>query len=387
MNGKYRLLTLFLACLLIAGLLSGCSRPGEKAGEPAPAQTEQEPVKEPEPAKQPEPEKKPDPQPAKQPEPVKEPEPAEEVFRNPLTGEVVDEDISKLRPYCVMINNIRVSTPPRGVKEAEMVFELMDEGGITRTQVFFMDFEGVDNVGSIRSARQYNVETALAFDAFLVHCGGSEEALNYIYSRRIQDIDAINGNYIEGTFYRDPSRSGHGSEHTLFAYGEALDACPEGLQFRREPEAGYDCTYGLLFDANAVSQCGEGAKAVHVTYSGGKTTDFTYDEATKTYTAWQYGAEYADDGVDIVPFKNVLVIDANTHLQSDGLHLTIELTGGDGWFITEGKRVAIKWYREGTDDFYHFTLEDGTPLKLGIGKTFVAVNQTGAYYNGTVEFE
>ena len=93
-----------------------------------------------------------------------------------------------------------------------------------------------------------------------------------------------------------------------------------------------------------------------------------------------------DDSGDSVPFKNVLVLYADTWLQSDGSHLSIDLSGGTGYFATEGKYVPINWYRESEDDNFHFTLEDGTPLKLNIGKTFVAVNQQGSY-NGYTEFE
>ena len=310
----------------------------------------------------------------------------EPVLTNPLTGEATQTDYTGLRPYCVMINNIVYAIQPRGVSKADIVFEEMDEGGITRTQVFFMDISQVPEVGSIRSARIYNVYTAMAFDAFMVHCGGSPEAQNYLHGYGIEDIDQYTGNYLSGTFYRDSSRGTYGSEHTLFAYGEDLAKNPEGLGYRLTHEEGYDNTYGLTFSADAANQCTESAKEIYVTYSGGKTTSFSYDEQTKAYTAYQYGGEYMDDSGDSVPFKNVLVLYADTWLQSDGSHLSIDLSGGTGYFATEGKYVPINWYRESEDDNFHFTLEDGTPLKLNIGKTFVAVNQQGSY-NGYTEFE
>ena len=371
----------------LVGAILLCAVTWLTAAKPAPA-PEPEPEPEPKPVVR---EVKPQPAPPKAPEPVveeKEPEPEPEPkFTNPLTGEAAETDMTGLRPYAVMINNISVATPPRGVSNADMVFELMDEGGITRTEVLFTDVAKAYDIGSIRSARAYNIDVALAFDAYLVHCGGSEEAKNYIYYSGVGDIDQVNGTYTGETFYRDWSRGDYGSEHTLFAYGQMLAACPDGMGLRREHYEEFDRTYGLVFDKNASAQCTSPASAIHVGYSGGKTTDFTYDASTKTYTAWQYGSEYTDNGAAAVPFKNVLVLYADTWLQSDGLHLSIDLSGGTGYFATEGKYVAINWYRSGDYDNFHFTLEDGTPLKLNVGKTFVAVNQDGYYYGGYTEFE
>ena len=70
--------------------------------------------------------------------------------------------------------------PHVGTSQSDMIMELMDEGGITRMMVFFADPENVPVIGSIRSARAYNVETALGYDAFLVHCGNSDEAIGLI---------------------------------------------------------------------------------------------------------------------------------------------------------------------------------------------------------------
>ena len=54
------------------------------------------------------------------------------VVINPLTGESVSEDISSVRPYAVMINNISVAQPQVGVSNADIMYEVLAEGGITR---------------------------------------------------------------------------------------------------------------------------------------------------------------------------------------------------------------------------------------------------------------
>ncbi len=104
------------------------------------------------------------------------------------------------------------------------------------------------------------------------------------------------------------------------------------------------------------------------------------------YTAEQYGSTYTDNGEETVYFKNVLILNADTSLQEDGLHLTIEMEGiGNGYFCCNGVYTPIQWLREDSDDCFHFSTMDGQPLSLGVGKTFVAVQQVGSY-SGTTEF-
>ena len=315
----------------------------------------------------------------------------EEVYdvtkHNPLTGELSETDISKNRPFAVMINNIYMAVPHRGVAHADMLMELMEEGGITRLMAFFMHPEEADNIGSIRSARIYNIEVARAFDAYLVHCGGSSEATDEIFNSGLEDIDQFYGHATAGTFYRDPTRMSQGYEHSLFCNGEELSKNPTALGYRLYHEE--EDRYGYRFSENAVDQCTAGdANYIYVTYDGGKQTNFQFDLSRGGYTAYQYNKEYMDDNVEPVTFENVIVMFAVTWLQQDGVHISMDLSSGEGYFATEGKYVPIRWYKNSWDDVFHFELEDGTPLQLGIGKTFICVNQYGGYgYNGTVVFE
>ena len=93
-------------------------------------------------------------------------------FSNPLTGEgQMTEQLN--RPYAVVINNIKAALPHHGVSQADMIYEILAEGGITRCLAIFTDLADVEKLGSIRSARTYFIDLAKAYDAILVHAGGS----------------------------------------------------------------------------------------------------------------------------------------------------------------------------------------------------------------------
>lgn len=73
-------------------------------------------------------------------------------YHNPLTGEGLEEDISGQRPFAVMLNNLSKALPQLGVSQADVIYEIVAEGGITRMLAVFQDIEGVGDLGSVRSA-------------------------------------------------------------------------------------------------------------------------------------------------------------------------------------------------------------------------------------------
>ena len=53
-------------------------------------------------------------------------------YVNPLTGEALSAPYDESRPYAVMINNIQVAMPQCGTSHADIMYEVLAEGGITR---------------------------------------------------------------------------------------------------------------------------------------------------------------------------------------------------------------------------------------------------------------
>ena len=118
----------------------------------------------------PEPEPEPDPVPVVEPEPVPEPDPEPEVpaGTNPLTGLPMEPEYEQNRPVAVMFNNLKAAQPQVGIAQADVIYEITAEGGITRMLGLYQTLEGVGTLGSIRSTRPYYLELALGHDALLV---------------------------------------------------------------------------------------------------------------------------------------------------------------------------------------------------------------------------
>ena len=58
--------------------------------------------------------------------------PPEPKFYNKLTGLETTEELSGIRPVGIMINNIKQATPQQGISQADVIYEVLAEGGISR---------------------------------------------------------------------------------------------------------------------------------------------------------------------------------------------------------------------------------------------------------------
>lgn len=299
------------------------------------------------------------------------------LFQNPLTGEPLDEPY-KGRPVSVVINNLKKCLPQYGISSADMIYEVETEGGITRFLAVFTDLTGVEAIGPVRSVRTFFNSIAFSYNSPVIHCGGSVKGLQAMHdiNNKLPKWDHIDQRYNGTYFYRDQQRrkQGYALEHTLFTTGEKLT---EALA-KKEYDTIYDTevSYGLQF-ADQVALSGEAANKVTVTFTGKKTTTFTLDTATGLYKASQYKKDHIDGATnEVLSYRNILVIQTPQKRENDGYYVRsyYTLTGeGEGYFACDGKIVPITWSRKSVNDPFSYTLADGTPVTLGVGKSYVAV--------------
>lgn len=354
---KYRRVTALVLALL---LLTGCG--GQAEDPPEEVQTPEPPT--------PTVSQTPTPTPSES-----EPEPAGSV--NPLTGEDMDEEQAKARPVAVMLNNITAALPQQGNGSADIIYEVVAEGGITRMLGVFQSLDGVEVIGSVRSSRPYFVELAMGLDAVYVHAGGSEDAYSSLAAWGTDHMDGVRGEYSgNGLFWRSRDRiegKHYAMEHSLVTSGESIQKYLDSSGFRLEHEE--DWTSPLRFTEDGTPEDGDPANTVLVSHYGGKATLFRYDSATKHYTVEEYGTPYIDGNTgEQVAVTNVLALRAKTADSGDSYnHMYVTLDRGDGWYACGGKVIPITWKKGGHSDPLTYTTEDGKPLELGVGKTYVNV--------------
>lgn len=299
---------------------------------------------------------------------------------NPLTGEPTEEDISRNRPVMVMLNNLKQALPQSGNSQADVIYEILEEGGITRMLAVYQDITSVEgNLGSIRSTRPYYVYLVDGLDGILVHAGGSNAAYSSMENRGITHIDALGGSG-SNLFWRDKSRlnAGVATEHTMFITASDIADFIQSSGIRTEHEDDY--SMNLTFVEDATPADGSAATVVTVPFSSYKTGEFTYDEELGKYLVSEYGAAYTDGHTgEQVSVENVLIILAEVNpIEGDSKgRIDVQMNGtGTGFFCNGGKYIPINWSRASRGSQYVFTAMDGEPLELGIGTSYVNIVPT-----------
>ena len=301
-----------------------------------------------------------------------EPEPVYQFF-NPLTGEGCARDISRNRPVAIMLNNHKKAMPQLGVSQADIIYELPAEGGITRMMGLFQSTDGVGSIGTVRSARDYYVSLAFGHDAIFLHAGGSPMAYDAIQSWGVDALDCVNGPY-EGTlFWRDSWRKkNRGLEHSVLTSGDTISSLlPTYKRLRLEhPE---DFSDALLFDRDQAQ--GDPASVLTVVFSNYKTGSFTYDPDTGLYKVSQYGGPYVDGNTDQqVAVRNVLVLrtDVGSVKGDDKGRKTLRTTGeGSGILLRDGVAQEITWHKRKNSTPMYYTDKDGSPVSFGVGHSYI----------------
>ncbi len=297
---------------------------------------------------------------------------------NYLNGKTVTEEERNRRPVAIMINNVKKSLPQEGVSCGDVYYECAAEGGITRIMMVTSDYESLPAVGSIRSSRDYFVDFLFNHDALYVHAGGSDRAYIKIRDLKVDNIDGVNMN-LPTTFWRDQSRIWNmGYEHSLMTDGTQIAATFAHRGARMELREDY--VPMLCFFDEDVNFVPEGMEGTHLRMPSTsiQTVDFVYNEETGEYLRYQYDGQAHVDGAtgEQISVKNVLVLFTEISRipgDTEG-RLAVETVGeGEGYYLTCGKALPIRWSREDATTSMRLANEDGTALLLNCGKTFICV--------------
>ena len=337
-----------LTVLLLAGLLAGCGGAADKGGETKPSagnNTGPAPITQtPDDngaADKTEPEQKP-------------------AYTAPLTGLPSVREVTN-RPFAVMVNNLKPARPQSGLPHADIVWEVLAEGGITRLVAIFQSDEFTDPIGPIRSIRPYLIQIGESYGGILVHSGASNDALALLQHSGKADMDEINnaGAY----FYRDKSRK---APHNLYS---TLDKLKEGAAKKKYDKA--VTVPALPFAVEGATGGGKPATNVDIQFLlKDYKVSYAYDPATKLYARSINGEPHTDLTTKTqLTTTNIAVIGAKHRTYDDYGRLDIDLdSGGPAVLIQLGKAVECEWKR-GTDGAVHL-MKDGKELPMVPGKTY-----------------
>jgi hypothetical protein len=278
---------------------------------------------------------------------------------SPFTG----EPIKRLhRVLIVKIDNLVTARPATGLAEADIVYILPVEGGLSRIfAVFSTKFPPV--IGPVRSARADDIELLRQFGrpAF-VYSGAQPVLLPVVEHSYIVDLYAG----IVGGFYRDPYRL---EPHNLYAHTKQL--------LREAPHASKARNIGFKFGPAPAG--GRPRRSFSVSYPAAAFR-FTWSVRRNRWLIWMDGAKatYSTGrgqlGAATVVIQYTKVV-TSRYIEYPGIRPPYATSTGSGSAVVlrNGKAYRVHWSRPDADGGTTYTLPDGKPMLFQPGNVWVVL--------------
>ena len=301
--------------------------------------------------------------------------------RSMLTGEWVDEDTARSVPVAVMYSNIYDAMPQSSISYADVVFESLVEGGITRLCCLFENQTQLEKIGPVRSCRTYYLMFAKEFEANYVHFGYSEYAEKYLKQSKFHSLDGM----VYCNFYRTDDRV---APHNAYTSWDGIMESVKEKGYQTVYTSDYTSPFTFNTDDNKdiVIQNGQDCSAFYVGYPYNKPW-FEYDNQTKTYKRFQSEAPQIDElNGQQLAYKNILVKYVEPQYYDNGTP-NYKVSGtGKGLYITDGKAVEVTWVkRSETEGVTRYYYSNGEEVILNQGKTYICQVESTQEVNITYE--
>jgi hypothetical protein len=285
-----------------------------------------------------------------------------------------------IRPYAVMIDNEGTRPLPQGgIYLAQVIYEIIVEGGTTRLMPVFWDKEPT-MIGPVRSSRHYFIDYAMEHDAIYVHFGYSPKAMQDIKTYKINNINGVaNGGEVFWDLTKD--RNNWQDSYTSM---EKVKGYVERVKYRTETDKGLAFKYSEEdYDFTA----GSSALNINIKYTSSYDCSFKYDEERKLYLRYRKGNPHMERITDEqLTAKNIIIQKVSNYtIKGDdaGRQEVNNVGSGEGYFISNGKCIEIKWSKKSRTDQTKYLDTDGNEIVLNPGQTWIQITPT----NGKVTFE
>lgn len=288
-----------------------------------------------------------------------------------MDGVIVPTPDANKYPVAVMIENLVDARPQHGLSKAQVVYETVVEGNITRFMALFAGNEA-DEIHPVRSSRPYYLEWLSEYDAVYAHCGGSQEALEAISGFKLKDLNEMGGG--SQYFWR-----GEGvAPHDLYTSTKLLNLAVRDMKLDTvKPK--YD-SWKFKDQLRKENRPASGQE-INIGFLGDYAVQYKYDPETNTYLRFSPAEVPQKDALDdsqLAP-KNVVILHVpKEEVVDDYGRLSLIVTGeGKLEIFRDGELVEGTWKKAERTDRTKFYDTTGAEIKLDRGQTWVTVVPEG----------
>jgi len=268
------------------------------------------------------------------------------------------------RPLSIMVENSEGARPQSGLDKANIVYEALAEGGITRFLAIYYD-QNAEEVGPIRSARPYFVSKSLEHQAIYVHIGGSEEAYNFIKEEKIDDINE----FVDfQPFWRSKDRN---PPHNLYT---------STIKLRKEAnKLGYiemikKQEYQFEIDRNE-RLTGRETDYIAIPYNSNYTVSYKYLSESMKYLRFMNSEPHIDAKTkEQIAVDNIIIQFAGTKIIDEEGRLAVDFVGkGKGLLFFKGGSTEITWEKSDLRARTLFLDKEGNRIALTPGNVWIQI--------------
>ena len=298
----------------------------------------------------------------------------EEREYNYITGAELSGGENTQRPVAVMVDNSKYAQPQYGTSDADIIYEMVTEGGITRLMAVYDTIDHIQRVGPVRSARDQFVQFMLPLNAIYVHIGTSIYANDMLNFYHYQNIDGLYLGVSSFDYDEERART-YAHEHCWFTQPDlirnGIDAT--GISIRGNLYPAFN--FADYREAPVTLENGLDATEISFRFSDYADTTMHYDSTTNKYYKSQFGVEHRDALHDVqLSFDNFLLLNTAVSLYPDGLCTAFDFTqGGEGFYFYGGKYIPILWQKGEPENPLVITDLEGNPVEINVGKSYVAI--------------
>lgn len=289
----------------------------------------------------------------------------EEKMVYPLTGLVVENGEINKRPIAVMINNHPKARPQSGLHKADIVYEVLAEGSVTRFLAVFQS-EWPDIIGPVRSARDYYIDLSKGFNALYINHGWSPSAKAKLESG---EADYLNGLFYDGSlFWRANHRK---APHNSYISNENI--------LKGAKASDYEVTadvkpFTFLAEDEVVSLEGDEANKTVIKYGDSQTWQVTYkyNPTEKMYSRFSGNEQTIDlESEEEIELSNILVVEMEHEFIDSYGRRGIDLTsGGKAILLQNGLIQEVEWENRAGRII---PVKNGEIVKLVPGRTWINI--------------
>ncbi len=282
----------------------------------------------------------------------------------PLTGKTATSPSLAERPaVAIKVENAPIAYPLSGLEDAELVFEELVEGGVTRFMAIYHCTDA-NKVGPVRSARVVDPGIMIPITRILGAAGG-----NAIVRKELKkaDVVVLDEKRSKKAMRRIP-RPGIALEHTLYANTRAI---------RNLGQKRFDEPPRTNFEFGPLKGKAKKTRSVTINFGGESTVGYTWSKGK--WKRFDNGSPLLAEGGGQIGVDNVVIeqhtINNSRTIVDVGGNPSIEIadqTGkGTAVLLRDGKAINGRWIRKNLKGPVRFVTNAGDTMVFAPGTIWV----------------